>query len=258
MFQIVEGNLRTALQFFGRASGRGCIVERDGLLLIDSGVNYAVFNIAMFTEPITTTAELDFRVSIASEWYRARHTRWSLWMCDDLLAPSVKSRAADVLHRVRLHPLTEAPGMLAERLHPLSRYLPPMEYRLVDDAQTRLDFAHLTTINFDIPFATSRAIYESPDAWSGDYVGYVGYLNRRAICTVALVIACDAIGVYSVSTLPEFRRHGYAEAFMRQVLQDAAKATGIERTVLQATRAGHEMYRRLGYRDVTRFYVYIL
>ena len=258
MFRIVDGNLRTALQFFGRASGRGCIVERDGLLLIDSGVNYAVFNIAMFTGPISTIAELGFRVEIASAWYRERHTRWSLWVCDDLLAPSVRHRAAEVLHRVRLHPLTEAPGMLAERLQPLSRYLPSMEYRLVDNPQTRIDFAHLTTINFDIPFATSRAIDESHDAWNGDYVGYVGYLNRRAICTIALVIACDAIGVYSVSTLPEFRRHGYAEAFMRQVLQEATKVTGIERTVLQSTRAGHEMYRRLGYRDVTRFSVYIL
>lgn len=258
MFEIVEGNLRTALQFFGRASGKGCIEERDGLLLIDSGVNYAVFNIAMFTDPIVSTAELDFRAGIASEWYRARHTRWSLWQCDHLLVPNVLARSADVLRRYRLHPLTQAPGMQTERLNPLSRHLPSMQYKLVDDAQTRLDFAHLTTINFDIPFATSRAIYENPDAWLGDYVGYVGYVNRRAICTVALVVAAEAIGVYSVSTIPEFRGRGFAEVFMRQVLQEATKVTGIQRTVLQSTRAGYEMYRQMGYREVTNFSVYIL
>jgi len=258
MFRIVDENLRTALRFFGRASGKGCIDERDGLMLIDSGVNYAVFNIAMFTEPIESTAELEMRVAIANEWYKARHTRWSLWICDDLLAPKIEPRVPDVMNRARLHRLTEAPGMYAERLTPLSRYLPSMEYRLVDNVQTRLDFAHLTTLNFDIPFATSRAIYQTPEAWEGDYVGYVGYINRRAACTIALVVAADAIGVYSVSTIPEFRRHGYAEVFMRQILQEARRVTGIERTVLQATRAGHQMYRRMGYVDVTRFSVYIL
>lgn len=257
-FRIVDENLRTALQFFGRASGRGTVVERDGILLIDSGVDYAVFNIAMLTEPVQREAELELRVAQAAEWYAARRTRWSLWMCDDLLSSSLQWRAPEILARHHLRTLTHTPGMIAERLAPLSRYLPSMEYKLVNDAQSRLDFAHLTTLCFDIPFMTSRAIYEPEDAWLGDYVGYIGYLKQRAICTVALVVAGGAVGVYSVSTVPEYRRMGYAEALMRQVLQEAARVSGIERTVLQATRAGHDMYRKLGYQDVTNFSVYIL
>jgi ribosomal protein S18 acetylase RimI-like enzyme len=133
-----------------------------------------------------------------------------------------------------------------------------MECRVVEDADTRMDFAHLTTLSFDIPFATSKAIYERPEAWQGDYVGYVGYVNRRAVCTVALVVSDEAIGVYSVSTLPEYRRRGHAEALMRRVLKDAQQVSGLERTILQSTRAGHEMYRRMGYRDITNYSVHIL
>lgn len=257
VYRIVEQNLRAALQFFGRASAKGQIAERDGLILIDSGVDYSVFNIALFTEPVENRFELDLRLGLAAEWYNARRTRWSLWVCDHFISGRAALEWTDLMHRHHLHPLTQAPGMIAERLTPLSRHLPSMEYKIVDDAPSRLDFAHLTTLNFDIPFATARAIYEPEDAWKHDYVGYVGYLNRRAICTVALVITDEAVGVYSLGTLAEFRQKGYAEALLRQVLQDAKRVSGIERTVLQATRAGHEMYRRLGYQDVTRFSVYI-
>ena len=258
MFRFVDANLRLALRFFGRASGRGVIEDRDGMMLIDSGVDYAVFNIAMITEPVETQAQLEYRVARASEWYAARHTRWSLWVCDDLLAPQVRLVASAIFARYRLHALTQAPGMLAERLSPLSRYLPSMEYKLVSDTQSRTDFAHLTTLCFDIPFVTAQAVYQPEDAWTGDYVGYVGYLNRRAICTAAVVISDDAVGLYSVATIPEYRRKGYAEALMRQVLQDATRVSGIQRTVLQATRAGHQTYQKMGYQDVTRFSVYIL
>ena len=48
-YSIVDRNLRAAMPFFGLACGTGDVTERDGMLLIDSGVNYAVFNIAMLT-----------------------------------------------------------------------------------------------------------------------------------------------------------------------------------------------------------------
>ncbi len=255
--QIVHDNLCLALQFFGRASGRGTVEERAGLLLIDSGVDYAVFNIAVLAEPIENLAQLELRIGLASEWYAKRRTRWSLWLCDDLIAPAVKPHLSGLSSRYRLHALTHAPGMVAETLTPLSRYLPPMEYKLVSDTQTRIDFAHLTTLNFDIPFATSRAIYEPEQAWQHDYVGYVGYVNRRPICTAALVVSDEAIGFYSIGTLAEFRRKGYAEALMRQLLLDARKVSGVQRTVLQSTRAGHNMYRKMGYRDVAGFSVFL-
>lgn len=63
----------------------------------------------------------------------------------------------------------------------------------------------------------------------------------------------DVIGLYSVATLPDYRRLGYAEAIMRQVIEQA----GVPRTVLQSTRSGLSLYERMGYRMVTNFNVYI-
>ena len=147
--------------------------------------------------------------------------------------------------------------MIAERLAEPTRRLPEIECRRVGDRQTRTDFTEITSANFDIPRSTCRLIYEPERAWKFDYAGYVGYRDGHAVTTIAVVLPADAASVYSVSTLPAFRRHGYAEALMPHVLAEYARDTGIERTVLQATRAGYAMYQRMGYREVTRFSVYI-
>ncbi len=245
------------MRFFGQASGRGDIQERDGVLLIDSGVDYAVFNMVLLTNPVETRAEFEHRIAAAAEYFRWRGARWSFWLCEDLLAGPARRKFDDIFESRKLRRLTEAPGMIADRLAAPARHLPAIECRRVGDRQTRSDFTQITSANFDIPYSTCRLIYEQERAWNFDYTGYVGYFNGRAVATVAVVVAADAAGVYSVSTLPPYRRRGYAEALMRGVLADCARTTGIERTILQATRAGYTMYKKMGYREVTRFSVYI-
>ncbi len=245
------------MRFFGQASGAGDITERDGLLLIDSGVNYAVFNIAMFTSPIAGPEMLIRRTAAAGRYFHDRNTRWSLWICDEMLAESARRQSITIFGGERLRRLTEAPGMLAEQLIAGSRALPKVECRPVKDAATRADFAHITSLNFDIPFATCRTVYGAEQAWNHDYHGYVAYQKETAVATLAVVLAADAIGIYSVSTLPQYRHNGYAESLMRQVIDDYTRRTGITRTVLQATRAGFDMYKKMGYRPVSHFSVFM-
>jgi GNAT superfamily N-acetyltransferase len=256
-YSIVETNLRATMRFFGAASGTGDITERDGVLLIDSGVNYGVFNIAMLTADVHNAEVLTRRVATAARYFEERRTRWSLWICDEMLAEPVRKKAPGIFATRSLRRLTEAPGMIAERIRPPGRALPPIECRPVVDAATRADFAHVTSLNFDIPFATCRAIYGTERAWKNEYRGYVAYDRGMAAATMAVVVAANSIGIYSVSTLPQYRRKGYAEALMRQVIGDYSRATGLQRSVLQATRAGLEMYRKMGYRAVSHFTVYM-
>jgi GNAT superfamily N-acetyltransferase len=256
-YSIVDQNLRAAMRFFGRASGCGDISERDGVVLIDSGVNYSVFNIGMFTSPVSAQEMLAERIASAAGHFESRRTRWSMWVCDDLFPQALRVRIPRAFQNARLRRLTEAPGMIADRLAPRTRVLPPIVPRPVTDAVTRSHFAHITSMNFDIPFATCQAVYANERAWSYDYHGFVGYANGTPVATVAIVIAAGVLGVYSVSTLPAHRHKGYAEALMRIVLEDYYRSTGIERTVLQATRAGFDMYLKMGYRPVSHFSVYM-
>ncbi len=256
-YSIVESNLRATMRFFGEASGTGDITERDGVLLIDSGVNYAVFNIAMLTRAVSKPDALSRSLATATQYFDARHTRWSMWVCDDMLSEPLRKQAPGIFGFRNLRRLTEAPGMLADRIRPPGRALPAIDCRPVADAATRADFAHVTSLNFDIPFGTCRAIYGTEKAWNNDYRGYIAYYRGMAVATMAVVVAAGSIGIYSVSTLPQYRRKGYAESLMRQVIGEYSRATGLERSVLQATRAGVEMYRKMGYREVSHFTVYM-
>ena len=76
-----------------------------------------------------------------------------------------------------------------------------------------------------------------------------------SIC--AVVSGGDALGIYSLATHPSYRRLGYGEATMRAAVAEMQRRTGIERMVLQSTEAGYPLYRRMGFRDATRFTVYL-
>jgi ribosomal protein S18 acetylase RimI-like enzyme len=147
--------------------------------------------------------------------------------------------------------------MLADRLLPPTRPLPVVRWKPVSDSETRIAFAHITSMSFDIPFMTCRAVYETECAWEGSYRGYIGYFQNTPVCTAAIVVAAGAIGIYSVATLPGYRRRGFAESLLRSVLAQVSADMKLTRYVLQSTKAGYDLYRRMGFDTVGRFAVYL-
>lgn len=256
-YQIVDGNLREAMRFFGQATGLGEVRDYPGVSVICSGLNYAVFNLTLLAEQVFAEDVLEGFVRTPAAHFAALGMRWSYWMCEDLLEGPVRRRARGILARNGLHVLTEPPGMVADSLRPPARPLPEIECRRVEDVPTRQCFAHIASITFDTPPAVARQVYEPEGAWHGSYQGYVGYVDGVPVTTAAAVVAGGAIGFYSVGTLPAHRRKGYAEALMRQIYERLSLETGITCTVLQATESGFTLYRRMGYRPVTKFVVYL-
>ncbi len=246
------------MRFFGEATGSGEIRPLDGAVAIYSGLDYGVFNIALLPgDPPRGIEELSARLARCARSFGDRTTRWSFWMCDDTLDPATCRAARSLLMNHDLRPISQAPGMLAEALAPPVRPLPRIECLPVADRATRQAFSALTSVSFDIPSTIARAVYEPERAWLGGYRGFVGHFNGKAVAIVAIVAAADALGVYSLSTAPDCRRMGYGEALLRAAVAAEQKRTGTQRLVLQSTDAGYSLYRRLGFRDVARFSVYL-
>lgn len=257
-YMVVEENLRSAMRFFGQADERGLLSEAPGLSLIFSGIDYSVFNSALLSTPVATDPEdLENRIATARSHFGPRGLRWSFWVCEDLVDRSIRRQARRAFAAERLRPFTDPPGMLAESLARPSRALPAIECRRVCDGPTRVAFAHITCIAFEIPYAVAKQVYEPERAWMGDYSGWLAYANGVPVATAATVVAGGSVGVYSVATLPAWRHRGYAEGLLRHVLGEIRASTGIERTVLQSSKSGLALYEKLGYRTVTRFIVYL-
>jgi len=257
-FQIVDANLRSAMRFFGDATGTGEVRPLDGAVAIYSGLDYGVFNIALLEgHPPEGIDGLTERLVRCARYFATRTMRWSFWLCEDSLDTATRRRARALLMDRDLRPISQAPGMLAEALAPPIRPLPKIECVAVTDRTTRQAFSALTAVSFDIPVGIAKVVYESERAWFGTYRGFVGLAGGKAVAIVAIVATPDALGVYSLSTLPECRRLGYGEAVLRAAIAAEQARTGIRRVVLQSTDAGYSLYRRLGFNEVAKFSVYL-
>ena len=255
-FLIVDENLREAMRFFGTASGSGKIRALNGSIAMFSGLDYGVFNIALLTEP-AVDGQLESRLREASRFFRERTLRWSFWLCEDLIDAQQRRESRQIFQAFGLRSISHPPGMLAAAVLPPLRPMARIEMRRVDDAVTREAFAEITSLCFDIPYLIARTVYLREQAWDGAYEGYVGYVGEKPVAIVAMVAAAGAIGIYSLATLPAFRRMGYGEALLRQAMEDVQRRTGLAKFVLQSTEAGYKIYKRMGFRDVTRFVVYL-
>jgi GNAT superfamily N-acetyltransferase len=257
-FEVVDANLRAALQFFGEATGSGEIRELDGVRAIYSGLDYGVFNIATLSAPVPAgSGGLEARIAECARFYKSRSERWSFWLCEELLEGGERRRARQAFAECGMHAISHPPGMLAASLRRPEPALPPIECRPVAEQAGRDAFAEITSACFDIPYSVSRAVYRPERAWQGTYRGYLALAGGKPVSIIALTAAAGVLGVYSLATAPEFRRRGYGEALLRAALAQERERTGLERMVLQSTEAGYRLYRRLGFRDVAKFSVYL-
>lgn len=257
-FELVDRNLRHCFKCYSQATGRGEVREIGGVLIASAGTSTAVYNAALLADaPVANLVELDRRIMIAKVFFEARGLRWCFWLCEQMLAPELRPHVRSAFERRRLYLSSECPGMVADRLAPRRRPLPAIDCRRVGDQATRRDFCQITALSFQVPLEAAREVYESERLWETELIGYVGYLGGHPVGTAATITVEGAIGVYSVATLPEHRGHGIGEALVRHAVERAGAATGIERSVLQASRDGESLYIRLGYRPVARFAIFV-
>jgi GNAT superfamily N-acetyltransferase len=255
-YLTIDENLRAAMRCYAKATPIGEVREYPGVVLASSGVNYSVFNSAMLTGP-TSTATLDLALNHAEIFFASRRVGWSLWICDELLSAPLRRKAVDTLRDRGLRLVASPPGMWTDRIAETGRGTAGIDCRVVDDDRTRRHFADIASVVFALPHAISRDIYGGQPIWNSGMTGYVGYFGRKPVSVAVTVVAAGAVGVYSVGTLPQHRRCGYAETLMRHALDDARRATGLEVTILQSTKQGQRLYMQMGYQLATSFSVYV-
>jgi GNAT superfamily N-acetyltransferase len=223
-----------------------------------SGLDYGVFNIAMMEGFVGHTGlSLEQRLAEMAHYFKARTPRWSLWVCEDLLDQAVRRRARQVIGDFGLRAISHPPGMVATTLFPPVSALPAVEVQAVGPLTMQRAFSEITAISFEIPIGIAQSVYARESAWQGEYRGFVGLAQGRPVSIVALVRSGDTLGVYSLATHPNWRRQGYGEATMRAAIAGSVRERSVQRIVLQSTEAGHALYRRMGFRDVTRFSVFL-
>ena len=253
----IEENLIEFFRHFARVRSTGRIAALDGIWIASSGIVFHMFNAAFFSPPVAVTEdELARRIDLAAEHLGGPGSRWAFWACEAKLTGDAAAKAQRAFRRHNLVPAFRHPGMVCQRLPAPRRPLPALEFRQVNDAQSRAVFAHINSIAFRIPFEWCLELYDIDALWDGNFSGHIGYSNGEAVSTVATLVAAEAVGVYAVATLPGHERKGYGEVMTRYGVARAHQTTGVEYSILQATGAGLPLYRRMGFEIITSFAVY--
>jgi len=246
------------------SSWPGGELRRDAeLQLAWSGVRFRATNTAALSDlaPASATGRIDEAVA----WLSARTDRWR-W----LVGPT--SRPVDLEERLiaaGLRQVSDGAGMAldmgdrptgwgsrADEPPPYGLTIEPVvdaagldRWRVVqqrglglDDEATEAWFVAHRRPGFD-PALPLR--------------NWVASLNGVAVAAAALFVGAGVAGIYNVCTVPEARGRGIGGAVTAAALDEGA-ARGFRLAVLGSSDMGYPVYRRLGFREVSRVRSYAL
>ncbi|HEY3839227.1 MAG TPA: GNAT family N-acetyltransferase [Bryobacteraceae bacterium] len=255
-FHPVEENLRQSFRILARARERSDVREVDGVSIASLGATFQMFNAAFLNSYVADEADLERRIAAAAAGFAARRIHWAFWMCDAFLDRRLQRKAERIFGRMGLTLSSELPAMAAESLVVPWRRLPKIDICPVRDEAARRAFCQIGAVCFHVPLAWFEEVFDARMSDRPDFVAWLAYVNGEPVATAATVIAAGAIGVYNVGTLPGHRGRGIGEAIVRYAIDQAKQKAGTNRTVLQSTSFGYDLYRKMGYKTVGQVLVF--
>jgi len=227
------------------------IVWETDTLLINSPVDFPGCNVA-FNMALGSVEGPEAVVARVKAWYRQRGRRGlSL-----ILRQHEDGALVQYCMEKKYFRLEGQKGMVLDA--PVKSGPAPAgaELKWVSDAAGLKDYSNIVTQTFgdlafpvnisEAYFADSRRVL-NPYSWMA-----VVRFEGRPVSAAMMMLSHGIAGVYWVGTLKEKRGKGLAEYCTREV-SNAAFELGASKVILQASKYGEPVYRRMGYREFTDY-----
>jgi GNAT superfamily N-acetyltransferase len=250
----LDANFAELLAWY--ASWPGGEIRRDSdLLLTSSGVPFRAINAASLAN--LTPAAAGERIAEGAAWLTARTDRWR-WLV------GATSRPPDLdtsLQAAGLRLLSDNPGMALhlrdrgpEAPRPAGLTIEPV----VDEAGlARWRDVQQRGLGLDDESTAAWWVAHRRPGFDPTLPlrNWVASLEGVPVAAAALFVGAGVAGIYNVCTVPEARGRGIGRAVTGAALAEAV-SRGLSLAILGASEMGHPVYRKMGFREVSRLRSY--
>lgn len=248
---ILRANLENLL-----ATWRALVLGWEGSMLVDTpqefryvtGLRNPIANGVLHAQ--FSSADADARIGETLGAFQSRRLPMFWWV-------SPLDSPIDLGRRLRAHGMTlssAGPGMSVDlrALETAMPHPPDFEIKAVRDRDHLAIWRETLQAVFKFPDTVVRgmeaALFRLGLGPDSTFQHYLGYSRGRPVAIASLSYAAGVAGLYHVGTLSEARSKGIGGAMTLAPLGEA-RARGYQIGVLQSSRAGVGLYRRLGFTE---------
>ena len=232
-----------------RATAGGVVEERDGLAFFVPGHRFPVgFSGVMRLDRDLPAAGA---VARARQWFGERNHGYTF-----VLRAHDDADIAAELEAQGVGCMSNSPGMALDRRLPDAVLAEGITIERVHGEKAAREFADVSGAAYaTYGMPPKIAVEQFADHRFFDQPHVAAFLTRVAgsPAAAAMVLVTHGVaGIYWVGTTPEARGRGLAEATTRAA-GNAGFDMGAEVAALQASVMGEPIYKRMGYREITRY-----
>jgi ribosomal protein S18 acetylase RimI-like enzyme len=263
LLNAAEENLHGHVAFVQRSISSMKVIEKDGLLIVDSGLRTDTFN--KVCRARLRESEADRRIAEAIAYFRDVQRPFAWWVGPGSRPLDLESRLQDQGLRAAAEPelgMAMELGALPARVDGPSNLV----VRRVRSVRELTDFSHLFAANWDPPDQSAVIFYEHAGSvlLNEDCAMklFIGYLDGQAVSGSELFVSQGergekVAGLYSMATRREFRRRGIGSVLAWTGAREAQRE-GISTMTSQSSDEGKGVYTRLGFRACCHFTEYAI
>jgi GNAT superfamily N-acetyltransferase len=128
----------------------------------------------------------------------------------------------------------------------------------VDDEHALKQWIHVASVGFRIGESFEKVWYDffADAIFDARFQTYLALLDGKPVGTSQLFLSGGVAGIYNVSCIPEARGQGIGSAITLAPLLKA-RELGYRIGILQASKQGYGVYRRLGFQNFGKLSVYL-
>ena len=250
LLQLADLNLAESHREISRWNPNTDMAEQGGILFVCGADTFPAINfvIRVGRQPKSSPEILIFQ---AKEFFAKRKRSFTI-----IARAHIDMDLLDQCNELKLYQISNSPGMFIERALEDKPLPEGVTLQHVTNQAMVNDFAEVVALSYStlgFPEEAHRSVFREPGAFLAPHLyAVVAYWNTKpASCALALMSHSIA-GIYYVGTIEAARGMGLAEHCTRVVGNTAFKL-GARCVILQASIYGEPVYKRMGYREFTRY-----